>query len=279
MVFLVIINLFHDKKNGFLCLAGLIFALILVSLLILPSESSFDSSSIVSISSKYPKETDQLLSPQKEIPSALSQIFTIEYFLLTLWFSICVLPLQYYLGTIGYQLEVKGDISGHYTKVQNITYGSGAILSPILGHIVDCCGFGLSQLVASILNACSFFILASDTICLRGQVLGFICYAIGRLLVYAVYFSKVGKTFGFKNYGTLVGIGLVTSAMLSLLQYPLYNLVNIGYRQEVNIVCGLSFLSFFPYSLWLRERELKSENEKVTDVFEIESTSLEEIRV
>jgi len=220
MVFLVIINLFHDKKNGFLCLAGLIFALILVSLLILPSESSFDSSSIVSISSKYPKETDQLLSPQKEIPSALSQIFTIEYFLLTLWFSICVLPLQYYLGTIGYQLEVKGDISGHYTKVQNITYGSGAILSPILGHIVDCCGFGLSQLVASILNACSFFILASDTICLRGQVLGFICYAIGRLLVYAVYFSKVGKTFGFKNYGTLVGIGLVTSAMLSLLQYP-----------------------------------------------------------
>ena len=52
------------------------------------------------------------------------------------WFSILVIPYQYYVASIGYQLEQKGDDDGFYTNLFMIIYGLGALLSPLGGALV-----------------------------------------------------------------------------------------------------------------------------------------------
>ena len=39
-----------------------------------------------------------------------------EYICLLVWFSVVVTPSQYYVLSIGYQLEQKGDDAGDYTR-------------------------------------------------------------------------------------------------------------------------------------------------------------------
>ena len=72
--------------------------------------------------------------------SARHLIFTKEYILLVLWFSLLLIPQQYYIATIGLQLERKNDITGKYTKLFAIIYASVAILGPIFGKIADLFG-------------------------------------------------------------------------------------------------------------------------------------------
>jgi hypothetical protein len=47
-----------------------------------------------------------------------------------------VVPYQYYVASIGYQLEQKGDDDGFYTNLFMIIYGLGALLSPLGGALV-----------------------------------------------------------------------------------------------------------------------------------------------
>lgn len=65
--------------------------------------------------------------------SMSSQIKSWPYVLLLQWFAITITPLQYYVGTIGFQLETKGDESGLYSDLFSIIYASSAILSPAGG--------------------------------------------------------------------------------------------------------------------------------------------------
>ena len=68
------------------------------------------------------------------------RLFTKEHILLLLWFSLLLIPQQYYIATIGLQLERKNDISGKYTKLFSIIYASVAILRSIFGNIADLFG-------------------------------------------------------------------------------------------------------------------------------------------
>mmetsp|Transcript_902 Transcript_902/g.1429 ORF Transcript_902/g.1429 Transcript_902/m.1429 type:complete len:533 (+) Transcript_902:116-1714(+) len=195
-----------------------------------------------------------------EEETAIKLIWTIEYVLLLFWFSVLIIPLQYYIATIGFQLERKGDNSGTYTSLFSIIYASSAGLSPFGGKIADIFGLGVAQANGTILTAASLLILASDAN-LNVQVVGLVAYGVGRMMTFGMFFSNVGKRFGYTHFGTLAGLGLITTAIVSLAQYPLISLAADGNESMVNVVCGVSILVLtLPYCLWLGLRERKESN-------------------
>ena len=153
------------------------------------------------------------------------QLLSDEYIALLAWFSVCVTPAQYYVLSIGWQLERKGDDAGDYTRAFVILYAASAALAPIGGAVADKYGVGFAQGVATALTGSSFVVLLSDS--LPAQIAGMTLYSVGRLFVFALFFSNIGRRFGFAHYGTLVGFGMLTSAVLSMLQYPMLSLIHI----------------------------------------------------
>jgi LAT3 family solute carrier family 43 protein 3 len=192
----------------------------------------------------------------KKLPTAFEQMKTAEYILLCTWFSISIVPLQYYVGIIGYQLEEMGDDTGLYTDIFAYTYAGAAILSPIAGYIADKYGLGIAQGLSTLLVAISFFFLAaSASLSLNVQTIGITLYGIGRMFIFGLYFTNCGKRFGYSNYGTLAGLGLLTSAICSLLQYVLISWTVNGYGAMVNTVLGAILIAQAPYFGWLYRRE------------------------
>eukprot|EP00977_Amphora_coffeiformis_P016157 scaffold4927_cov139-Amphora_coffeaeformis.AAC.17 len=196
-------------------------------------------------------------------PTAWQQALSVEFALLCLWFSVCVVPLQYYVGSIGFQLERKGDDTGFYTDLFSIIYASTSVVAPLAGYLVDQFGLGISQGVATAATAASLAILALDEITLNAHVLGMLFYGIARLYVYSTFFSNIGKRFGYTNFGTLSGVGLVVSAIISLVQYPLIALSDDGHDVAVNVGCVIALLALEPYCIWLFRREKKVANDSL----------------
>lgn len=184
-------------------------------------------------------------------------IRTWEYFLLVIWFSVQLVPLQYYVAAIGFQLERMGDDSGYYTSMFSIIYASSAVFAPILGKIADAAGLGCGQGIATVLTSTSFFILSFEiAIPLDGHIPGMVCYGVGRMIVFGMFFTNIGKRFGYTHYGTLAGLGLIVSALFSLLQYPLIAIAAAGHETVVNITCGaVMVVQGLPYCFWLLRRE------------------------
>jgi len=193
-------------------------------------------------------------SQDKEL---LDLIKTWEYVLLVLWFSVELIPLQYYVAAIGFQLERMGDDSGFYTSMFSIIYASSALFAPLLGKIADFFGVACGQALATILSSLSLFILSfEESIPLDGHIAGMACYGIGRMMIFGMFFTNVGKRFGYTHFGTLAGLGLIISALFSLFQYPLIASAAAGNEKVVNIACGTIMLVLgLPYCFWLIQRE------------------------
>merc|ERR1739848_253330 len=107
--------------------------------------------------------SDTLNDNDEKLPTALTQMKTAEYILLCTWFSISIIPLQFYVAIIGFLLEEMGDDDGFYTNVFAYTYAGAAITSPLPGWIADRYGLGVAHGGSTLLVGISFFILAADT--------------------------------------------------------------------------------------------------------------------
>lgn len=186
--------------------------------------------------------------------TAWQQIRSLEYALLLSWFSILIFPLQYYIGSIGFQLEQRGDDTGFYAKLFSILYASSAVLAPAIGYLADRIGVGIVQGLATVLASASFFILATDAP-LNMLPISLACNGLGRMFVYGMFFTHIGKRLGYRNYGTLAGLGLLISAIVSLLQYPLIAAAAEGQARVVNLCCGSILLTTLPYCFWLARKE------------------------
>jgi hypothetical protein len=188
--------------------------------------------------------------------SAFQQMKTSEFILLCTWFSICIVPMQYYVGSIGFQLETLGDDDGFYTDLFAYTYAGATITAPVSGFVADKFGLGVVQGLATLFVAVSLFLLsAGQSIDLSIQSIGLVLYGIGRMAFFGIYFTNCGKRFGYVNYGTLAGLGLLISAIVSLLQYPLIALASDGYSSIVNLVLAIILIAQAPYFVWLYRRE------------------------
>jgi len=187
---------------------------------------------------------------------------TAEYVLLCAWFSITIVPMQFYIGIIGYQLDEWGDDTGLYTDVFSYLYAGAAITAPLAGFIADRFGLGVAQGLVTVLVAASFFFLmVGGSVSLNVQTVGLALYGIGRMGVFGLYFTNCGKRFGYDHYGTLAGLGLLVSAVASLLQYPLITLTVNGHATAVYAALGSALVVIqVPYFVWLHRRETRYES-------------------
>ena len=199
--------------------------------------------------------TEEDATSQADPITLLEQLKSIEYICLCIWFSICLIPLQYYIGSIGFQLEDKGD-TGFYSDLFSIVYAAAFVVSPAGGFLSDKLSFGITQGLATVMCAGSFFFLASN-ISLKGQAIGLVLYGVGRLLVFGMYFANCGNRFGYANFGTLARLGLLTSALISLLQSPMISAAANGQARTVNLCSGALLVAQLPYFVWLHRREKK----------------------
>jgi len=189
-------------------------------------------------------------------PTAWEQIKTPEYLLLVLWFSVGIVPMQYYVGIIGYQLETLGDDTGVYTDLFSYCYAGAALTAPLAGYFADRFGLGVAQGLATAQASLPFFLLAcKDRLPLGVQAIALVSYGIGRMGIFGLYFTNCGKRFGYANYGTLSGLGLLVTGLVSLLQYPLITWTLDGYSNLVNALLGVALVLQAPYFVWLRKRE------------------------
>ena len=203
--------------------------------------------------STYPHEEEE------EEDSVLASLRSAEYILLLLWFTIQLIPMQYYVATIGYQLEQKGDNDGMYTRIFSIVYAAAAPVAPLCGKVADMFGLGIAQACSTILASFSLFLLSSNAISLNSHTIGMVAYGLGRMFVFGNYFTNLGKRFGYHNYGTLSGLGLLLSGIVSLIQYPMIatatNGGGGGGAMWVNIASGIAMVASLPYCVWLALRE------------------------
>ena len=81
------------------------------------------------------------------------------------------------------------------------------------------------------------------------QMVGMLCYALGRMLVFAMFYINIGTRFGHDNIGTLVGVGAAVSALLSLVKYSTIDAASTGSAFLVNIVCGATLAGLLPYCI------------------------------
>ena len=225
-----------------------------------------------------PKQVDVDDDKNDENLSLIQQVCSLEYILLVGWFSLCLLPLQFYIGSIGFQLEYLGDSDGNYASYFSIIFAAAAIIAPVGGYLCDTFGFGITQGISTILVSISFIVLGihqrkneqqndETQLQLRSlqiQLVSFVCYSIGRMMIFAAYFSNIGKRFGYTYFGTLSGVGLLLSALLSLLQYQLIATASSSSSSstedndddsygaaQVDIMCGVALLSLTLYCIWL----------------------------
>lgn len=253
MVFLGITASTPNRKAGFLAFAGVLFLLLALSYYFLPEGKSFveengphDISSEAELVAE--NETDA-----KE-PTRIRTIRSLEYMLLVTWFSVVITPLQYYIGSLGFQLEDKGDDTGKYADLFTIIYGCSAVAAPVIGFISDQYGVGAAQGIATSLAAISFFVFASDAT-LSVQIISLTTNALGRMFVFGMFFAHIGKRLGYHNFGTLAGLGLLISAVVSILQYPLIDAAARGQAKGMNLLCAACTTVTLPYCFWLSRKE------------------------
>jgi MFS transporter, LAT3 family, solute carrier family 43, member 3 len=270
MVFLVIS--FIGRERGFVGFAVVILCLATVSWFLLPSGKSFileDSRP----SAGFPDKIALVNIPVARSEGICNgstkweQFLSREYAALILWFSVAVTPAQFYVLSIGYQLELKGDDQGRYMQIFLLIFALGAPISPLVGMVADKVGVGASHgLAASTLAVSLAFLAAPAEWAIELQIVGFIFYSIGRLSVWGIFFSNIGRRFGFANYGWLAGFGLLVSAVVSIVQYPLFQIAIHGGSQSVDISLTAALICTFPYAIWLggiehQETKLKSPNQ------------------
>lgn len=191
------------------------------------------------------------------------QLRSAEYFGLVAWFTVVVCPMQFYISAIGYALETKGDTTGEYSSIFSAAYGAVAVFSAVGGRVADKIGQGACQGLATASVALSFAILCLPKSAGLGvQVFGMTMYSFGRLFVFAMYFSNVGRRFGFVHYGTLCGLGLLISAIWSLIQYPLLSWAVEKGPNGANALCCAMCCVTLPYAAWLSRREAAERAER-----------------
>ncbi len=197
--------------------------------------------------------TDAGNSKLKKNPTCWQQIATVEYIAVVTWATLLALPLQYYIGSIGFQLEEKGDEDGKYASFLSIFFAASSAFAPFGGLFSDRFGVGYTQVIATALASLSLFLLAFDKLPL--QMIGMISCTLGRMLLFACFYSNIGSRFGYEHIGTLVGIGAVIIALVSLAQYPMIDATVSGNSFLINLVSGGVVAGLIPYCIWLGARE------------------------
>ena len=99
-----------------------------------------------------------------------------------------------------------------------LTLAAAAFLIPVVGFIIDRCGYTVTYVLTV-----SFAVLWSSMLVSGVEQLlvpSFVCYALFRTFVFTFMFAYLADTMGFRYYGALSGLLFLICGLVGLLQYP-----------------------------------------------------------
>jgi hypothetical protein len=164
------------------------------------------------------------------------------------YFTLAVLQAQFNVQSLGVQFQLMGHDSADLVRIYNLVFSFTWTITPVIGHAIDRLGAVRVLLVMNTLLLCCPVCLLSQLYFM--QIIFVISYSISRVSIWAVFFSYVGATFGFSNYGKLAGGGLFFAACVSLLQIPLYDSALVHFDNDFTFVnCLFVAICVFMYPL------------------------------
>mmetsp|Transcript_4972 Transcript_4972/g.15842 ORF Transcript_4972/g.15842 Transcript_4972/m.15842 type:complete len:693 (-) Transcript_4972:301-2379(-) len=151
-----------------------------------------------------------------------AQLFSVEFYLVLFWFALNMLQCQFTVGSIGIQLELKGDDTHSATSFFGTALSLAFIVAPLVGAAIDFFGFSIVMTVVTVELILTDALLLFPSLSIAYPMS--IIYAAGRVSLWATFFSYCGAVFGFVHYGKIVGLLMMLASSFSLLQYPLLDL-------------------------------------------------------
>lgn len=183
-----------------------------------------------------------------------TQITAPEFWLIILWMAISNLHIASYLGTISQQVPAQ------QFAIFNWIWEFGWVAIPLFGIMLDYKGITFAIFVSNL----GLFLWSVITVIPNDNVqyAAFVLVSTVNVGVWGIFYTFLSKTFGFNNYGKLLGIACISIAVVGLLQYPLLDLTIHQFNKNfmpVNILFTFLQLCVFatPIFLWKRERAQK----------------------
>lgn len=203
---------------------------------------------------------------------SLEQHLTSKVFIrLNIFFCIFSFWANFYVGTattqLGDMMIVPFDQMSDYGDKLTVLMTAGVIVIPVVGWLMDYCGYPLTMLITVV-----FAIIWAFLLCVNSPAYiyaSFIAYALFRTFLFTFLFSYMADRLGFKFFGILVGILFAVAGFVGLLQYPLSTFAdgdcitnpgpdcNVGKWGDLNHIMLYTFipLLFFPYQDYIERRE------------------------
>lgn len=149
-----------------------------------------------------------------------------SFWALATWAGIHILKLNFIVATINDQLEknVPIDVKDHLIDILGAMLPFGFVALPLVASILDrepFYAFELANVIGVLYGTALAFYPGSS---LLQCFIVFPSVACSRQLVYSTLFHQVGASFGFANYGVLLGLINVMVSAFSTIQTPLVQL-------------------------------------------------------
>jgi MFS family permease len=179
-----------------------------------------------------------------------TQIVAPELWLIIAWMAITNLHIAFFVGSAADQFP-------QTVGIFNWIWEFGWVAIPAFGIMLDKMGIVFSIFVSNI--ALFLWSIIGITPVPALQYAGFVLVSTVNVGVWGIFYTFLSKTFGFNNYGKLLGTACITIAVVGLLQHPIYsytqNKLQKDYLPANILFCVLTFLVFItPFILWRREK-------------------------
>lgn len=195
------------------------------------------------------------------------QFKSAHYWVPVLWLAFESLNISCYLGTVS--IRFTGNET-HMSTSFNLIWSLGWISIPFFGLMMDYCGIIFSMNVASvglvIFNALKLLPIVNI------QYVSFVLVSTVNVGMWAIFYSHLSAKFGFDNYGKLLGVSSIVTALIGALQYAIDWLTNnklngnFFYADVMFIVVSVICLILSIY-VWYIDRPPKAKKKNVVEYY------------
>lgn len=209
------------------------------------------------------------------------QVMSAPFINLLIWTTIAMFWMNFYIGTVASRLGHGGSVQivaphrrEEFIELFNLISPAGVIVLPLIGYIFDRVSFSLGLLVTTSFGALFAALLLVPS---EGTLVGaWACYTLFRNCAFASLFSTLTHFLGFQNLGVLVGLALLVSGCVSMLQPLIIRLIDAdleGQYRYVNYFMLGSMLLLFYFPAWAFFREQRMKRTDSTDSITIAISS------
>jgi len=181
--------------------------------------------------------------------TAWNQILSREFLLLKTWYSVYMLFMSFYLGTVYIQIDPNNESDWVKDIVLFLANVGPIVLAWPCAILLDKFGYAFGVGTVSLCSVGMFSCLSSKLFILK--VMSACFFSIYRTFLFATFYSSIGSIFGFVNYGAVLGVATIFAA--AVCQFAvLLNTTGfaIGFSY-VNIALAVFSVFMFPLSLTL----------------------------